>query len=383
MPPQSVSERRIAALVHAHGPALLRVARKHSLCLDDAHDAYQRALEIYLRRLDTVDPATEGAWMKVVVRHEAMAVRRGRGESVSREEVDFDARPDDGSPSLEDRLAAGERAARSAEALRLLKPDEATALMLKAGGHSYSEIAERKAWTYTKVNRSVTEGRARFRRTFAALESGDACETLGPALADLARGTASAETMLTLRPHLRHCPACRATVRELRGGRRRAAGWLPIPALLHRLGGSDLVTGLQLAASGGGGPRGLGVAAVVGIAAVAAPPEPVPARAPAPVVREAQARPQPKGPAAVARVARVAAPPVAVPVAASTPAPRPRRAAPHPAPAAELSFERSATVREPASERSVPVRDPALERSAPVREPGVRTSEFQQGEFAP
>ncbi len=59
-------EDRIAALVDAHGAALLRVARHHSLCVDDANDAYQRALEIYLRRLDTVDPATEGAWMKVV-----------------------------------------------------------------------------------------------------------------------------------------------------------------------------------------------------------------------------------------------------------------------------------------------------------------------------
>ncbi len=37
-------ERRIAALVDEHGSALLRVARHHSLCLDDAHDAYQLAL---------------------------------------------------------------------------------------------------------------------------------------------------------------------------------------------------------------------------------------------------------------------------------------------------------------------------------------------------
>ena len=58
---------RIAALVSAHGTALLRVARQHSLCLDDAQDAYQRAVEIYLRRMETIEPATEGAWMKFVV----------------------------------------------------------------------------------------------------------------------------------------------------------------------------------------------------------------------------------------------------------------------------------------------------------------------------
>jgi hypothetical protein len=44
----------------------MRVARHWSLCRDDALDAYQRALEIYVRRLDSLDPKTEIAWLKVV-----------------------------------------------------------------------------------------------------------------------------------------------------------------------------------------------------------------------------------------------------------------------------------------------------------------------------
>src|SRR4051794_41740982 len=52
--------RRVEAMVARHGPALLRVANQFSLCHDDALDAYQRALEIYLRRLDTVEATTEG-----------------------------------------------------------------------------------------------------------------------------------------------------------------------------------------------------------------------------------------------------------------------------------------------------------------------------------
>ena len=63
-------------MVGRHGPSLLRVANQFSLCHDDALDAYQRALEIYLRRMETVEPATEGAWMRVVVKHEAMAIRK-------------------------------------------------------------------------------------------------------------------------------------------------------------------------------------------------------------------------------------------------------------------------------------------------------------------
>src|SRR3712207_5426512 len=42
-------EARVTALIARHGASLLRTAQKVSLCADDAHDAYQRALEIYLR----------------------------------------------------------------------------------------------------------------------------------------------------------------------------------------------------------------------------------------------------------------------------------------------------------------------------------------------
>src|SRR3954464_12245035 len=125
--------RRVESMVARHGPALLRVANQFSLCHDDALDAYQRALEIYLRRLDTVEAATEGAWMRVVVKHEAMAIRRARAQSVDRDDIDLDA-----SVALardvDEEVAGGERVDRSVEALRALKPDEAKALMLKAHG---------------------------------------------------------------------------------------------------------------------------------------------------------------------------------------------------------------------------------------------------------
>jgi len=49
---------QLLATISAHAVSLLRIARQHSLCADDAQDAYQRALEIYLERLDRVDPAT-------------------------------------------------------------------------------------------------------------------------------------------------------------------------------------------------------------------------------------------------------------------------------------------------------------------------------------
>src|SRR5829696_3452795 len=58
---------RVGAVVARHGELLRRVARSYSLCADDAQDAVQRALEIYMRRVESLDPATELAWLKVVV----------------------------------------------------------------------------------------------------------------------------------------------------------------------------------------------------------------------------------------------------------------------------------------------------------------------------
>jgi RNA polymerase sigma factor (sigma-70 family) len=318
----SETEGRVAALLGAHGPALRRVARRWSLCEEDAEDAFQRSLEIYVRRLDSVETATEAAWLKVVVRNEALAIRRARGESVGREAVDLDARVAADLRALEDRLASRERSARSAEALRELKPDEALALLMKAEGHSYQEIAESQGWTYTKVNRSITEGRARFLKTFRAIEEGESCERLAPVLAALAAGSATEVQLREARPHLRHCAHCRAALRAMHVPlRKRVAALLPLgvvveplrrltrgpsvdpptdlhpvaapqieaaadklpaaiehaerasrlpsprpafQALLHRIAHSDLVTTAQLASSTGGG-RTAAVAALIGV----------------------------------------------------------------------------------------------------------------------
>src|ERR671917_1165277 len=97
------ADARVAAVVAGHERTLMRVARKASLCHDDALDAYQRALEIFVRRVDTVDPATELSWLKVVVRHEAMAIRRVRSESVSGDDLDVDGVVASGDRGVEER----------------------------------------------------------------------------------------------------------------------------------------------------------------------------------------------------------------------------------------------------------------------------------------
>jgi len=251
-------------MVSRHGAAVLRVANQFSLCHDDALDAYQRALEIYLRRMDTVEPATEGAWLRVVVKHEAMAIRRARLESVERHDLDLDENVDGELRDVEDAVAGGERVVRSVEALHALKPDEARALLLKAEGLSYQEIGRRFGWSYTKVNRAITEGRARFLKTFDGIEAGEQCEQHAATLTALAAGEATSAQIVTIRPHLRHCATCRAAVRDLRFSRtRRIALLLPFGWLARLLSRQDVTTTMYAASNGGGrlGPA----AALVGL----------------------------------------------------------------------------------------------------------------------
>ena len=206
----------VLQLASKHAPSMLAVARRYSLCADDAHDACQRALEILLPRADSLDPAGAPAWLRTVVKHEALAIRAARRRIVGPAEVDLDGTEARDLEPADELALDAERIGRSAEALSRLKPQEVRALVLKAQGYSYREIAEITSWTYTKVNRCLTEGRRAFLDRYAEIEAGRECARWAPALSALADGEASAEDVAALRPHLRHCPACRASLREFR-----------------------------------------------------------------------------------------------------------------------------------------------------------------------
>jgi RNA polymerase sigma factor (sigma-70 family) len=230
------TEQLVLETIRDHAEALLRVARRNSLCADDAHDAYQRAVEIFLRNAERLDPERASRWLYTVCKHEAMAVRRQRQGLLGHEEPDLDALESRTTPSPEEHAISAERVARSAEALRRLKPQEVRALWLRAEGHSYAAICEQTGWTYTKVNRCLAEGRASFLARYAGIESGEECLRLAPALSAMVDGEASAEQLVELRPHLRHCGGCRAAVRELHDSSRPLALVLPVAGLA---GGGD------------------------------------------------------------------------------------------------------------------------------------------------
>ncbi|MGI8728328.1 MAG: RNA polymerase sigma factor [Solirubrobacterales bacterium] len=151
-----------AELFEDHAPALLGGARAASLCAADAEDALQRGLEVFLREGPVGTSDRPLAWLRVVIRNEAILVRKRRERLLG---VDGEPRPERtespcGHLGPLQRLLDRERSKRAAGILAPLKHDQRRALALQAAGCSYAEIAAICDWTYTKVNRSISEGRA-------------------------------------------------------------------------------------------------------------------------------------------------------------------------------------------------------------------------------
>jgi RNA polymerase sigma factor (sigma-70 family) len=235
------AEELILRVVAAHADSLLRTARRHSICPDDAQDAYQSALEIFMARADRLDPERVAGWLHVVVKREAQAICRSRTKLVSASDPGVDEHESRRLSSPEDRILSTDLVGRAAEALQRLKPQELRAVWLKAEGHSYNEIAAITGWSYTKVNRCLTEGRRSFLDRFAAIETGAECERWLPIISAMVDGEADAVQILELRPHLRNCPACRATLKALRDSSAPLSAVLPVPlAVVCNDGGEQL-----------------------------------------------------------------------------------------------------------------------------------------------
>jgi hypothetical protein len=162
---------------------------------------------------------------------------------VSAHDIDLDAHEARSLPTPDERLATFDLVGRAAESLQRLKPQELRALWLRAQGHSYNEISALTGWSYTKVNRCLTEGRRSFLSRYASIESGAECERWLPVISAMVDGEATSEQIVDLRPHLRHCAGCRATLKALRDSSQPLSAVLPVP-LAAVLGSEDHFTNL-------------------------------------------------------------------------------------------------------------------------------------------
>lgn len=228
-------------LVTSSSVSFKRTARRFSLCGHDAEDAYQRSLEILLTKAPTARRDELRPWLHTVIKHEALALRRQRERSVS---VEDEAAGADAVPATDrephEAATSRERVHRTAEALGALKPSEMHCLMLKALGYSYDEIAARTGFSWTKVNRSLTEGRRRFFERFGEIAAGTACRRYQPLLSVACDGHAGADDERLLKAHLASCSGCRAALREYRSAPVRLAELLPPAVVLPLLDRASL-----------------------------------------------------------------------------------------------------------------------------------------------
>jgi DNA-directed RNA polymerase specialized sigma24 family protein len=144
-------------------PLLLAIARHHSDAGVDVeaavHDAFTSFLEHY--RPETAESAPL-PWLVLTLKRRCWSLY-GRQRS-GRERLESAAREAVAAVPPTDPIEALTRAERTRIGLTRLKPAERRALSLLAFGYSYLEIMAATGWTYTKVNRSIREGRVTLRR---------------------------------------------------------------------------------------------------------------------------------------------------------------------------------------------------------------------------
>jgi RNA polymerase sigma factor (sigma-70 family) len=285
---EEAARKRAAVEIYARNESTLRrTAHRFSLCADDADDALQRGLEILLRKAPTEDQRQLIKWMQTVVKHEALAIRQERerildgpaGRAPEVDEEDWVALLPADADGPDAQAVRREAVARSREALQALKPHELRALTLLAEGYSYVEIGEITGYSRTKINRSLAEGRQRFRARIASSEDGRRCAELQPLLSTFCDGEASPAEVAQVREHLRACGHCRSTLRTYRAAPGAAAALAPALPFARSFGERvhEALTGLAgrfgtgasdpvaQAASGAGG---VGIATAAKVAAV-------------------------------------------------------------------------------------------------------------------
>ena len=146
------------------------------------------------------------------------------------------------SPTTASRSSGGTAAgghARAGRALRAAAPRaprrcggssrrRCAACVLKARGlHLHARSASSTGWTYTKVNRCLTEGRQAFLGAWRASRTAPSASGWRRCCRRWPTARPTPRTSRTLRPHLRSCLACRARLREFRAAPARVAALAP------------------------------------------------------------------------------------------------------------------------------------------------------------
>jgi RNA polymerase sigma factor (sigma-70 family) len=149
---------------------LLAIARRNAHTDTDAAEALQEAFASFIAKFDPTRGAPPLAWLTLTLKRQCWRQRReahldrhyGQEAEIGGEELgSFLEVLTSLEPDPAERVIEHDDAHRR---LRCLKPDERTALGLRAAGLSYAEIGELRGWTYAKINRCLSEGRTALRK---------------------------------------------------------------------------------------------------------------------------------------------------------------------------------------------------------------------------
>jgi RNA polymerase sigma factor (sigma-70 family) len=161
----------LADLLQRDEHRLRRQAWRHSEVADDVDDVLQSAYLLFLERYRGIGEPL--AWLYTTVKREAWSMRRRSSRlrecgltvpsTQGNGEMDLTEALPTAAPGPAERFERDELLSERLQALSALKPDERRALGLLALGLSYAEICGTTGWTHTKVNRCLSEGRAKLR----------------------------------------------------------------------------------------------------------------------------------------------------------------------------------------------------------------------------
>ncbi len=238
-PPRRRLNEVATEVICRYGPQLMQDARRYSRSTEDAEDAYQRSLEVLLTKAPSDDPDELGPWLRTVVRHQALTIKRERPHwqvGLEPEKLDhFLSEQGDPSEVVEDAVEIY----MGFEALGRLTPAQITCMLAQAEGLTYDEIAERTGFSRRKVSRSLERGRAAFANRFNSIAQGRECQRMRPLIWKVL--ASDTEAALELRPHLRHCVGCRMILRAYETAPRDVAALLPPALVLTGSSGASVV----------------------------------------------------------------------------------------------------------------------------------------------
>jgi RNA polymerase sigma factor (sigma-70 family) len=160
-------------LYAAHHRRLLAISTRNSPSVEDAEEALHDAFTLFIDHFDPDGQAPPVAWLTLTLKRRCWATYRHQRllpmQPLSPTLTPLQPSPETAAQRpLHELAEITHDAKRMRGAFKQLKPNERRALSMLALGYSYTEIAERTGWTYTKVNRCITEGRARLRRLIPA-----------------------------------------------------------------------------------------------------------------------------------------------------------------------------------------------------------------------